>query len=54
MLDQEYRRAGIPGPRGEGVDPLDDPFDLEGGLVADTERALDVDDQECSGHGCLP
>ncbi|MNN78099.1 hypothetical protein D3C81_1946180 [compost metagenome] len=54
MLDQENRRASGPRLGADHIDRLDDPVDFEGGVFADTERALDVDDQECGGHGSLP
>ncbi|MNR65680.1 hypothetical protein D3C85_1888310 [compost metagenome] len=51
MLNQDDRNACHACPGAQAVDEIDDTLDLEAFILADAQQMLDVDDQQCSGHG---
>ncbi|MNY64836.1 hypothetical protein D3C86_2020070 [compost metagenome] len=51
VLNQDDRNACYACLGAQAVDEIDDTFDLEAFVLADAQQMLDVDDQQCSGHG---
>ena len=51
VLDEDHGRAGGAGAGAQGVDPLEDALDVEGGPLAAAQGALHDDDEEGGGHG---
>ncbi|MCY1560408.1 hypothetical protein D9M68_975400 [compost metagenome] len=51
VLDHHHGQPGGPHLGAEAIDGGDDTVDLESGVLADADGALDVDDQESGFHG---